>query len=175
MYKIILILPCLFFFQNLTAQESDSIDYSTHVSSLDNIMETLYGVISGDKGVERDWDLFLYLFAEDAKLIPSGPNKAGEIGFRLMSPKDYVNGSGQWLVENGFHETEIKRSTDLFGSLAHVFTTYEAFHSKTDTEPFMRGINSVQLINDGTRWWILNIYWRQESDSNPIPSKYLPN
>jgi hypothetical protein len=29
------------------------------------------------------------------------------------------------------------------------------------SEPFMRGINSIQLFNDGKRWWIVNIYWQQ--------------
>jgi hypothetical protein len=38
----------------------------------------------------------------------------------------------------------------------------------------MRGINSVQLFNDGRRWWIVSIYWQQENASVPIPEKYLP-
>jgi hypothetical protein len=37
----------------------------------------------------------------------------------------------------------------------------------------MRGINSIQLFNDGKRWWIVNIYWQQESAENRIPEKYL--
>jgi len=42
------------------------------------------------------------------------------------------------------------------------------------TVPFMRGINSIQLLNDDNRWWIINIYWTQESEENPIPDMYLP-
>ncbi|MGK0428346.1 MAG: hypothetical protein ACJAUR_002467 [Ulvibacter sp.] len=38
----------------------------------------------------------------------------------------------------------------------------------------MRGINSIQLLDDGNRWWIVNIYWTQESEENPIPNEYLP-
>jgi hypothetical protein len=37
----------------------------------------------------------------------------------------------------------------------------------------MRGINSIQLVNDGTRWWVLNIAWSQETPESPIPEKYL--
>ena len=33
--------------------------------------------------------------------------------------------------------------------------------------------NSIQLFNDGKRWWIVNIYWQQESAENSIPEKYL--
>ena len=65
------------------------------------------------------------------------------------------------------------RRVEYFGSIAHVFSSYESFHTETDEEPFMRGINSIQLLNDGNRWWIVNIYWSQESKNNPIPEVYL--
>ena len=26
------------------------------------------------------------------------------------------------------------------------------------TPPFMRGINSIQLFNDGTRWWVVTVF-----------------
>jgi hypothetical protein len=38
----------------------------------------------------------------------------------------------------------------------------------------MRGINSIQLFNDGKRWWIVSIYWQQENANATIPEKYLP-
>jgi hypothetical protein len=37
----------------------------------------------------------------------------------------------------------------------------------------MRGINSFQLFNDGKRWWVVTIYWQQESKDNPIPKEFL--
>ena len=37
----------------------------------------------------------------------------------------------------------------------------------------MRGINSIQLMNDGERWWVKNIYFTQETPANQIPKKYL--
>ena len=91
-----------------------------------------------------------------------------------MSPDDYINTSGKWLFENGFHEVEINRIVETFGNISHVFSTYESFKTKNDEKPFMRGINSMQLMNDGVRWWIINIYWMQESKDNPIPERYLP-
>ena len=78
------------------------------------------------------------------------------------------------LVENGFFEKEINRVTNTFGNITQVFSTYESFRSESDEKPFMRGINSIQLLNDGDRWWIINIYWTQESKENPIPDEYLP-
>ena len=170
MKKLLLSIVVILLTFNLNAQDK----YAKKVQSLDSTLETLYAVISGDKGVARDWDLFRYLFHAEAKLIPSGPNREGAINARFMTPDDYVNGSGKWLEENGFHEVEISREVDTFGNITQVFSTYEAKRSKNDEKPFMRGINSIQLLNDGTRWWILNIYWVQESPTNPIPKQYLP-
>ncbi|MBC3848004.1 hypothetical protein H8K90_16535 [Winogradskyella echinorum] len=171
MKKTILLFVC-FLALNLSAQE-DKKDYSKNVATIDSTITTLYSVISGDKGVKRDWDLFKHLFYKDAKLIPTGKTKEGKTVARYMSPDDYINSSGKWLLENGFHEVEISRQTQTFGNITQVFSTYESFKTKDDTEPFMRGINSIQLMHDGERWWIINIYWMQESEENPIPEEYL--
>lgn len=161
---------------NLSAQDKkiEEPDYSQQVSSLDNIINTLYSVISGDKGEERNWDLFKHLFRKNARLIPTGKNSEDKIIARYLTTDSYIESSGKWLVENGFHEVEIYRKIDVFGDIAQVFSTYEAFNSKSDTKPFMRGINSIQLLNDGERWWIVNVYWMQESEAFPIPVEYLP-
>lgn len=150
-------------------------DYANDVANIDNIMEALYGVISGDKGVKRDWARFKNLFTDDARLIPSRKNEEGKVGYRIMSPDEYVTSSGSYLEENGFHEVEIHRKTEQYGSLMHVWTTYESYRSKADTEPFMRGINSIQLIHDGDRWKIMQIYWLGETTDNPLPPEYLPD
>lgn len=160
--------------QTLLYGQNKEVDYLDKVQTLDSTLETLYGVISGEKGEARDWELFKYLFKPGAKLIPSGKNKEGVIGLRYMTPDDYIESSGEWLVEKGFFEKEIHRSVESFGSLVQVFSTYESYHSESETAPFMRGINSIQLLNDGNRFWIVNIYWRQESEEHPIPTKYLP-
>lgn len=156
------------------AVESAVSPYAKDVASLDAIMSALYASISGDAGEKRDWDRFHYLFIDEARLMPSSKNKEGEIGYRIMSPQEYVEGSGAWLEENGFHEVEIHRTVETYGSLVHLFSTYESYRAKTDEEPFMRGINSIQLMNDGDRWWILHIYWLGETEDNPLPAQYLP-
>ncbi|MFK7809846.1 MAG: nuclear transport factor 2 family protein [Saprospiraceae bacterium] len=170
MQKIYLLSLCLLFTISLTAQDNMDDKYISKVKTLDATIETLYAVISGDAGVKRDWDLFRYLFQEDAKLIPSGKNKEGKVGCKYMTPEDYINQSGPWLEKNGFHEVEINRSSETFGCVTQVFSAYEAFQNKADEKPFMRGTNSIQLLNDGDRWWIVNIYWVQESEDNKLPS-----
>ena len=163
----------LFSLNLLIAQQSYT-DYSEKVQTLDSTLETLYGVISGEKGEARNWELFKFLFKPEAKLIPSGKNKEGIVDLRYLTPDNYIKTSGNWLVENGFFEKEINRTVNSFGNITQVFSTYESYRSATDKTPFARGINSIQLLNDGTRWWIVNIYWMQETDKNPIPKEYLP-
>ena len=172
MKKYLVVGVCFLFFCDVKAQEK--LGYVDKVATLDATIETLYSVISGDAGVKRDWDLFRYLFTEDAKLIPIQVNKQGEIKSRYLSPEKYIELSGAYIEENGFIEKEIYRVTESFGALTQVFTTYEAFKSSKDTEAFLRGINSVQLFNDGTRWWIINISWYAETEQEPLPAKYLP-
>jgi len=172
MKKSVLLIGILF--SLVSAAYAQNSKYLAKVKTLDSTLETLYGVISGEIGEERNWELFRYLFHPGANLIPTGRGKQGNIGTRYMTPEDYIDGSGQWLIENGFFEKEIHRVENSFGSISQVFSTYASFHSEADKEPFMRGINSIQLLNDGNRWWIINIYWTAETAENPIPPIYLP-
>jgi hypothetical protein len=151
----------------VTAQPDD-------VKSLDAIVVALYDVISGDAGSKRDWDRFRSLFYPGARMIPTGRNaKTGKVGARIASVEEYIAANRQFLEEEGFHEVELSRHTDGFGTVTQVFSAYEARNKKTDVKPFMRGINSIQLLNDGTRWWIMSVAWSPETAENPLPQKYL--
>lgn len=141
---------------------------------MDAILAAVYGVISGDKNVERDWDRFRSLFHPSARLIATArPAGAAAVRARVMSPDDYIAANEKFLEGEGFHERELARRVDSFGPIAHVFSTYEAKKSLADPKPFMRGINSIQLLNDGSRWWVMNIVWSAESPANPLPGHYL--
>ncbi|WP_223033269.1 hypothetical protein [Hanstruepera marina] len=155
------------------AQDTSEL-YAEKTSSIDSLITNLYSVISGEKGEERNWNLMKHLFYANSKLIPTGRNKEGDFLARYMTVDDYINTSGKWLTDNGFFEKEIHRTVDVFGNIAQVFSTYEAFNSEADEKPFMRGINSIQLLFDENRWWIVNIFWMQETPNNPIPEMYLP-
>lgn len=144
------------------------------VGSADAIIASLYDVISGDKGVKRDWARFRSLFFHGAHMIPTGKNKAGERIARVITVDDYV-GRAAMLEAAGFHEKELARRTEVFGSIWHVFSTYETQHEVEGKPRTDRGINSIQLFHDGKRWWILNIAWDQETSERPIPGKYLKN
>lgn len=142
------------------------------VSSPEAIVAALYDVISGPRGQARDWTRFRSLFIPGGRLMAVGPRQTGGVGVRVMEVNDYVALSADQLEAVGFREREIARRAERFGNIAHVFSTYEAFREE-DTEPFMRGINSIQLMYDGTRWWIVSVYWEPERPDNPLPEEYL--
>ena len=142
------------------------------VATMDAIVASLYDVISGPPG-KRNWDRFRSLFYPGARLIPTGRRQTGETGSRVLTPQDYIDRSAPLLEKNGFFEREISRRTEKFGNIAHLFSTYESRHAKDDAKPFARGINSIQMMNDGKRWWILSVFWQAEDDKNPLPAEYL--
>lgn len=148
------------------------------VSSIDAIIAATYDVISGPAGQARDWERERSLFLPGARLIPTGAKAGAKAPEGKLEPQVYdVEGfivrSREYLEKSGFYEKEIARRTEQFGSIAHVWSTYESRHREDDPEPFMRGINSFQLFFDGDRWWVLSIYWQQESPAAPIPDPYL--
>jgi hypothetical protein len=142
------------------------------VASRDAIVAALYDSISGPAG-DRDWDRFRSLFIPEAQLIATFKKKDGTPGHKAMTVQGYVDSAGKYFKEHGFYEHEISRKVETFGSITHIFSTYESRETK-EGKPFERGINSIQLYNDGSRWWVVDVYWTGETPENPIPEQYLP-
>jgi hypothetical protein len=145
----------------------------TDVASLDAIVTALYDVISGPAGQQRDWNRFRSLFIPGARLIPTVHAPNAPVHPNVLTVDQYAERASVGLTRNGFFEHEIGRTTDQFGAVTHIFSAYESKRSASDPKPFARGINSIQLFNDGTRWYIVTIFWDGERPENPIPDRYL--
>jgi len=144
------------------------------VASVDSIIAAVYDVISGPAGKKRDWDRMKSLFVPGARLIPTSPRQTGGYAARVLTVDEYVDRASGFFEKEGFYEREVSRKTEQFGQILHAFSTYESRHAPND-QPFQRGINSMQLMNDGTRWWIVTIFWQGEDEKHPLPEKYLKN
>ena len=144
------------------------------VASVDAIITALYDVISGPVGQKRDWDRLRSLFAPNAKMLPVLRNQAGAFAPAHLTPDDYIRRSGEMLEKFGFSEKEIARRTEQFGNIVHVWSTYEGkFEAPNPPVAPPRGINSIQLYNDGKRWYVLNLMWEAERADNKLPQRYL--
>ncbi len=144
------------------------------VESVDAIIKALYDVISGPAGQARDWDRFRSLFAPGARMVPTGRDQQGKGRIAAnWSPDEYATSVGRRLEESGFFEREIGRVEERFGNVVHAFSSYDSKRTLQDEKPFSRGINSIQMMTDGTRYYIVSIFWDSETATNPIPAKYL--
>jgi len=141
------------------------------VESIDAIMAALYGVISGPAG-ERDWDRFRSLFLPEARMGAVRKKPDGSFLASTFTAAGYVQRAGSYFKEHAFFESELSRKTEQFGQGAHVFSTYESRNAPGE-KPFARGINSLQLFNDGKRWYVVSIFWDEERPDNQLPPKYL--
>lgn len=147
--------------------------YESDTESVDAIITAVYESISGAAGEERDWDRFRHMFAKGAQLIPVGV-RPDTVAAVFNSVEDYIALVTPYFMQNGFFEVEITRKSERYGNILHTFSSYESRRNADDPEPFARGINSFQLLHDGNRWWIVNIFWLDEASAGmPIPEKYL--
>lgn len=156
-----------------TAAPQTSAANPSDVATIDAIVAALYDVISGPAGKTRDWNRLRSLFAPGARLIPTGARPTGEVASRVLSVDDFIAQAQPAMEKSGFFEREIARRTEQYGHIAHLFSTYESRHEAADAKPFQRGINSIQLMNDGKRWWVVTIFWEGETERNLLPAKYL--
>lgn len=161
---LVIILPITIF--------SQTSKYENDVKSIESIMKALTEVISGSGDQTRNWERFKYLFTDDAKLIPTQREEDGKVTYAYWTPAQYEemfikNRSGQ-----DFYEQELFRITEAYGNIAHCFSTYSVRLEK-DGPISRRGINSIQLLKDNNRWYIMNVFWSNETIDEPLPDKYL--
>ena len=137
------------------------------LSTIDGLIGAMYAVISGPAG-PRDWDRERSLFYRGARLMPAGRGPAGGAGGEVMDIEGYIASRSPFFSANAFFEVETARRTMVFGDKAQVLSAYEGRRTP-DGEPFLRGINGLQLFFDGRRWWIVSLVWDNERPDNPLP------
>jgi hypothetical protein len=142
------------------------------VATINAIVHAYYDVISGDENETRDWDRFLSLFMPQARFVRAGGAGAAPT---MLTPEQFVAANRRYFERGGYFERSVREHVDTFGAVAHVFSTYESRRRADDEEPYSRGINSIQVISSGGRWWIATIMWDHErADGPPIPPELLP-
>jgi hypothetical protein len=140
------------------------------VNSLDAILRAIYQVISGPAG-DRDWQRFRSLFLPQARFTQVGKQPDGATFVISWSMDEFVRDATIVFAKEPFYENGIVNRSETYGKMTQVFSSYESRHAPGE-KPFERGINSIQLLNDGTRWWVISIAWDSERPDNPLPAHF---
>jgi hypothetical protein len=146
--------------------------YGDNVSTLDGIMKAYYDVVTVKKGGKVSYERDSLIHWPGVNVGSTGIDKNGKPAFHYMSLKEYHRLSDPYLEKDGFYEKEISRKVEKFGSINHVWSTYES-RNEPGGPIIERGINSIELYFDGTRFWILGWFFDGERKDNPIPKEYL--
>jgi hypothetical protein len=143
------------------------------VRSIDSIIRASYETISGPAGQPRQWGRDRTLYISNAYYVQTGVDpKTGKVVSHGMTYQEYADSAGPDLEKYGYFEREIGRTIRVFGHVASSMSAWEA-RTEANGKVIARGVNSIQLINDGKRWWITSINWDEETPDNPIPRDLL--
>jgi len=149
-------------------------------ASPEAIVAALYASVSHAPDASPNWERMRAIFLPVGMLVP--PRKPDEAiftvvdvdGFEERFKKSVAAAKEKGTGPTGFYEKELSRRTDCFGNICQIFSTYESRHTESDAQPFVRGINSIQLVRDDERWWIASVIWDTERTGSAIPQSYLP-
>ena len=143
--------------------------------TIDAAIEGLYASISGPAGQPRDWEAFDAILTDDARMAAFAEGPEGKAQWVVLTPEDYKTRSGPFLVERGFTEKETHRVMEVYGSVAHAWSTYKGTFDDPEAEggkATLEGINSIQLVKLDGRWRVMNIHWESTQTAGPIPADY---
>lgn len=143
-------------------------DHVPEAASIDAILDAFYDVVSGPAGFVYDAETDRALHALSAVITIFDQN--GEFSRETLA--EFQERFNEPYTEP-FYEVETHRIVEEYGSMAHVWSTYEIRHAR-EGPAVRRGIHSISLYHRGDRWWIAS--WSAQSESGPgtIPAKYLP-
>lgn len=139
--------------------------------SLDNIVPTLYQIVSGPAGSKRDWKLMGQLFAPTATIAPVF-HENGQPKIKLLTVNEFISLNEELFKDIGFFETEVDSQIIQVGHMATVISLYESREAPQNS-PYSRGINSFQLLNDGRRWCVISVTWDSDKGLHFIPNQIV--
>lgn len=151
----------------------------TKYSSIDEVLNTLYDCISGPPG-GQDWKQDREIYHPRCVLVRTRIEEGSPVAYPF-SFDEFVEATKPILKDVSFYEIEIGRKVEIFGQIAHVYSSYEARETPEHPHIQFRGVNMIHLWNDGIggdgkpngRWWIMGIIWDNEREGLDLPKEWL--
>ena len=134
------------------------------VRRIETLVPAIYACISGPAGAPRDWQHFRYLQRPDARSLRTVIDANGNVHAEEFDVDGYIANVEPFFANNDFCEIEIASRSERFGQVAHVWSLYEARPAPGSPILLKRGANSIQLFNDGERWWVVSTIWDNERE-----------
>lgn len=141
------------------------------VEAIRSLLARFYGLLSGPVGATRDWDAFKAMLHPEADMTVVQSLRARGRGVYRMPPDLYIEHSNPMMRRGGFFQSPIRTEIEVFGNLAHAWSTYRIATDAGDGtpgEPVARGVNSFQLVQDAADpdagWTILAVTWTMDTD-----------
>ena len=138
--------------------------------TLPEMMKALDAAISGPS--DKDRTCLRSLFLPDATLTVMMTDKSGVVKPVHLSVDDWI----ERVKKRGsapMYERQIKFVTESYGNIAHLWSLYE-IHETPDGPMKTRGVNSIQALNDGAQWKVVEVLWQAETPNTPIPAELMP-
>ena len=139
-------------------------------TTLDQLPKAIDEAVSGPGNKDRT--CLRAVLMPEVRLIPVSLAADGQVKTTIFTVDDYIDRVAK-RGDKTFYEHQIKYATETYGNIAHLWSTYTVTETP-DGKPIVRGINSIEAVNDGTRWRILEISWQAETPATPIPAPFLP-
>ena len=159
------LLATLLFNQSALAQSAEE-------KAIYNTVQSAYNGLSFNEGQKPDYKMMRSAFLDSAifRSYRSGKADVFPIEQYMVNYRSAVEGGAFKAIR----EKEIWGQTQIFGKVAHRFSTYVLYVNDMTTI-VERGVNSMQLVKTAEGWKINSITYDVERDGQAIPKTYLPD
>ena len=137
---------------------------------LDRLASEFFRAVSFETGETPSYQIIHTLFIEQGLLIKN-------VGLtpEISSVREFIE-PRQALISSGtltrFHESELSASTDIFGNVAHRFSSYMKSGTSNGVPFEARGMVTTQFINTPSGWKITAMAWDDERPGLSISNQF---
>jgi hypothetical protein len=139
---------------------------------LQELTEEFFRSVSFERGAGPQYEAIRALFIDEGRLIRNSGDAP-----EIASVEEFIK-SRQALFASGelemFSETEVSAITELYGGVAHRWSTYDKASMSGGVAFEARGLISTQFVRTPDGWRMTSMAWDDESPDNPVPARYLP-
>jgi hypothetical protein len=134
------------------------------------LIDEFFRAVSFERGQRPAYARIRDLFMDDGKLIRNSSALP-----EIASVDDFI-ASRQRMVDSGaltsFDEVETAETTEVFGNVAHRFSTYEKRGTMHGEAIEGGGLISTQFIRTPRGWKMSSMAWDDERPGLVIPDRY---